>query len=120
MQPAVYEDFKKELFEIKRTPKAFSWIPAYLSLAQTINAYPASQQKGIGYLTDSIAAHQKYAESHFLRMSIISTIHLEYALTGREGITYNLLHYKVIKDDSLIRIMAMVKDNLNPFDENND
>ena len=57
--PTVYEDFKKGLFGIKGTPQAFSRIPVDLSLEQTINADVASQQKGIGYLTDSIAARQK-------------------------------------------------------------
>ena len=109
------------MFGIKKTPKTFSRIPVDLSLEQTINADAASQQKGIGYLTDSIAARQKWAESHFLRMSIISDIYLEHALTGRGDITNDFRHYKIQKDnDSLNRIMAMVKDTLNPFDENND
>ena len=48
-------------------------------------------------------------------------IYLEYALTGRENITNDLHHYKIKKDyDSLIGIMAMFKDTLNPFDENVD
>ena len=70
-------------------------------------------------MTDSIAARQKWAESHFLRIPIISDIYLEYALTGREDITNDLWHYKIQKD-SLNRIIAMVKDTLNPFDENVD
>ena len=54
-------------------------------------------------------------------MSIISDIYLEYALTGREDITNDLHHYKIQKDnDSLNRIMAMLKDSLNSFDENID
>ena len=106
---------------IKKTPKAFSQIPVDLSLEQTINADAASQQKGIGYLRDSIAVHKKWAESHFLRMSIISDIYLEYALPGKEHITNDLRYYKIQKDnDSLNRIMAMVKDTLSPFDENID
>ena len=107
------------MFGIKKTPKTFSRIPVDLSLEQTINADAASQQKGIGYLRDSIAVHKKWAESHFLRMSIISDIYLEYALTGREDITNDLRHYKIQKD-SLNRIIAMVKDTFNPFDENVD
>ena len=48
-------------------------------------------------------------------------IYLEYALTGRENITNDRHHYKIKKDnDSLIGIMAMFKDTLNPFDENVD
>ena len=48
-------------------------------------------------------------------------IYLEYALTGRENITNDLHHYKIKKDyDSLLGIMAMFKDTLNPFDENVD
>ena len=59
MNPALYEDFNQGLFGIKRTSKPFSQIPVDLSLDQTIHTDAASQQKGIEYLTDSIAAHQK-------------------------------------------------------------
>ena len=55
---ALYEDFKKGLFGIKITPKAFSRILVDLSLEQTINVDAASHQKGTGYLTDSIVARQ--------------------------------------------------------------
>ena len=69
-------------------------------------------------MTDSIAACQKWATSHFLRMSITSDIYLEYAFTGSEDITNDLRHYNIKKyNDSLKRIMAMVKNTLNPFDE---
>ena len=65
-------------------------------------------------MKDSIAACQKWAKSGFLRMSIISDTYLEYALTGREDIRNDLHHYKSQKNnDSLNRIMAMVKDTLN-------
>ena len=65
--------------------------------------------------------HKKWAESHFLRTSIISDIYLEYALPGKERITNDLRYYKIQKDNnSLNRIMAMVKDTLSPFDENID
>ena len=54
-------------------------------------------------------------------MSIISDIYLEYALTGREDIINDLCHYKIhYNDDPLNRIMAMVKDNLNPLNKNID
>ena len=74
--PAVYDDFKKGLFGIKRTPKALSRIPVDLSLEQTINADAASQQKGIGYLTDSIAA-RKVGRVSFPKNVYISDIYLE-------------------------------------------
>ena len=119
--PALYQDFKKGLFGIKITPKAFSRILVDLSLEQTINVDAASQQKGKGYLTDSIVVRQKWAESHFLRMSVISDIYLEYALTGREDIINDLRHYKIhYNNDPLNRIMAMVKETLNPLNKNID
>ena len=39
-----------------------------------MNADAASQEMGISYLTSSIYARQGRAESHFLRISIISDI----------------------------------------------
>ena len=56
-------------------------------LKKNINADAASQQKRIGYLADSIPAGQKWTESHFLRMFIISDTYLEYAVTGRKDIS---------------------------------
>ena len=69
-------------------------------------------------MTNYIAAHQRWAESHFLRMSIISDLCSESTLTGSEVIRNDLRHCKIQNDnDSLNRLMAMVKDTLNPFDE---
>ena len=54
--PAVYEDFKKGYFVVKRTAKPFSRIPIDLTSEQTINADAKSQTTDIGCLTDSISA----------------------------------------------------------------
>ena len=63
--PELYEEFKKGAFGVKRTSKSFSRIPIDLTLEQTINADAANQRTGITSLTNSISAHQRWAESHF-------------------------------------------------------
>ena len=72
--PEVYDEFKKGWFSIKRTSKSFSGSPIELTLEQTKNTDAASQRTGISSLTNSISARQRWAESHFLRMSIISDV----------------------------------------------
>ena len=70
--PSLAEEFQNGRFGIKRTKKEFSRMPIDLTLEQTINADAASQRTGISSFTNSLAARQRWAASHFLRMSITS------------------------------------------------
>ena len=88
--PEVYNEFKKGLFAIQRTTKSFSASPIDLTLEQTINADAGSQRTGIASLTNSISARQRWAESYFLRMSIISNVYNDLDLTKIENITTKL------------------------------
>jgi hypothetical protein len=117
----VYEDFKKGWFGIKRTTKPFSRVPVDLTLEQTINADAASQRMGISYLTDSISARQRWAESHFLRTSVISSVLEEFGLSNKEDTTKDLQKHKIKGDnEALENVMVMLKNTMNPFDKNLD
>ena len=82
--PEVYAEFKKGGFSIKRTKKSFSGSPIDLTLEQTINADAASQRTGIASLTNSISARQRWAESHFLRSSVISHVFEDLQMSKKE------------------------------------
>ena len=70
--PEVYNDFRKGCFSLKRTSKSFLRLPIDLTLEQTINADAACQRTGVVALTNSISARQRWAQSHSLRVTIIS------------------------------------------------
>ena len=88
--PEVYAGFKKGLFSIKRTSKAYAGSPVDLTLEQTINNDAASQRSGISPLTNSISARQRWTESHYLTMSIINDILEEVGMKRKEDITFKL------------------------------
>ena len=114
--PEVYEEFQRGLFSIKRTNKPFSGSPIDLTLEQTINHDAASQRSGISSLTNSISARQRWAESHFLRMSVINDVLEEAGMKKKEDITYKLRPDVIRKDNECVsKLTKMIKDNLNPF-----
>ena len=72
--PEVYNEFQPGWFAVRRTEKPFSSTAIDLTLKQTINAEAASQHLGVLSITNSISARQRWAESHYLRTSIVSTL----------------------------------------------
>ena len=70
--PDIQDEFKRGCFTLKRTRKPFSGTPIDLALEQTINADADNQRTGVSAITNSISARQKWAESHFLRISMVS------------------------------------------------
>ena len=93
--PEVYQEFKKGMFGIKRSSTSFSRSPIDLALEQTINADAANQGAGISSLTNSISARQWWAESHFLRMPVISNLFTELNMTKKEDITSTLKPHNI-------------------------
>ena len=104
------------MFSIRRTSKAFSGSPIDLTLEQTINNDAASQRSGISSLTNSISARQRWAESHYLRMSIINDVLEEVGMKRKEDITFKLRPNVIKKDNACVtKLKNMIKENLNPF-----
>ena len=79
--PEVHKEFKNGCFSLK---KPFSRLPVDLTLKQTINADAASQRTGISAITNSISARQRWAESHYIRLNIISHLFKELNLTKKD------------------------------------
>ena len=119
--PAVFQNFKRGLFSIKRTKKPFSRSPIDLTLEQTINADAASQKTGISYITNSLSARQRWTESHFLRTTIITDVMEDLSLTKKEDVTQDLQPSKIRKNNNyLTKIVEAIKETMNPFDPNID
>jgi hypothetical protein len=116
--PLIYENFKRGLFGIKRTEKSFSRSPIDLTLEQTINADASSQKTGITNLTNSIAARQRWADSHFLRTEIISEVMQDLSLDQKEDVSRDLKPNRIEKDNlDLDRLMTTIVETTNPFDD---
>ena len=61
-----------------------------LTLEQTINAVTASQKTGISHFTNSISARQRWADSHFVRMEVLSEVLNKLDMTTREDVFKDL------------------------------
>lgn len=70
--PGSREEFSRGSFGVKRTNKTFSRQPIDLTLEQTINADAGNKLTGISYLTNSLAARQKWTKNHTLRSEMIA------------------------------------------------
>ena len=114
--PEVYKEFQNHLFGIKRTNKPFSRIPIDLTLEQTINGDAANQRTGISSITNSIGARQRWANSHFIRVSIVSQLLDELGLSKKDDVTSDLKKHSIRKSwAGLKKLKDMIADTLNPF-----
>ena len=93
----VYDEFKKDCFGIKRTKKDISRLPVDLTLEQTVNAYAASQKTGISYFTNSISARQRWADSHLVRMEVLSEVLNKLNMTTKE-VSQDLKPNRIMKN----------------------
>ena len=64
------------MVSINRTKKVFSGNLIDLTIEQTVNTDAASQRAGVASIANSISARQRWAESHFLRTTIIQSYHI--------------------------------------------
>ena len=65
---------------------------------------------GITYLTNSMSAKERWAESHFLRTSVISNVFNQLGMSKKEDILSDLKTYKVKNDNSAFqRIRIMIR-----------
>ena len=116
--PTVYDEFKKGWFSIKRTTKSFSAQPIDLTLEQTINTDAASQKTGIGALTNSISARQRWTESHFIRTEIISHVLEDLSMTKKEDVTQDLKPTRIRHNNTdLHTIKTAIEETMNPFSD---
>ena len=59
---------------LRRTEKPFSSTAINLTLEQTTNVEAASPRLGVLSIANSISARQRWAESHYLCTTIVSTL----------------------------------------------
>ena len=111
----IYDEFKKSCFSIKRTKKDFSRLPIDLTLEQTVNADAASQKTGISYFTNSISARQRWADSHFVRMEVLSEVLNKLDMTTKEDVSQYLKPNQIMKNArDLEKILRSIQENMKP------
>ena len=119
--PETFREYQDGMFSINRTTKPFSGNPIDLTLEQKVNVDAASQRTGIAAITNSISAHQCWAESHFLRTTIISYLNEDLNLTKKEDITKSLKTSNINQDNLAVKeIKSMIENSLNPFNKDAD
>ena len=116
--PEVHAEFKKGCFSLRRTKKPFSVGPIDLALEQTINADAASQRTGIASITKSISARQRWAESHSVRTSIISTLFDQLGMSKQDDSSRDLKPNQMRKNASdMSMITSNIEQTMNPFSD---
>ena len=114
----VYDEFKKGCFGIKRTKKDFSRLPIDLTLEQTVNTDPANQQTEISYFTNSMSARQRWADSHSVRMEVLSEVLNKINMTTKENVSQDQKPNRIMKNTrDLEKILRNIRENMNPFSE---
>ena len=108
-------------FSIHCTEKSFSGSPINLTLEQIINADAANQKKGITAITNSIGAHKHWAESHFLRTTLLTQMFNNLGMNKKEDVSRDLKLHKIkSENESLNKILSIIYETLNPFNVNVD
>ena len=87
-------------------------------MEQTVNADAASQKTGIPYFTNSISARQRWADSHFVRMEVLSEVLNKLDMTTKEDVSQDLKPNRIMKNTrDLEKILRSIQENMNPFSE---
>lgn len=102
---------------IRRTSKPFSQNPIDLTLEQTINANAANGSTGIGPFTNSLPACLRWAQSLYLRSTIIYHMNERIGITQREEVTQDVRPHRIKKDSQQMKsIISFLLNCMNPFD----
>ena len=78
------------IFSLKRTKKPFPRFPVDLTLEQIFNLDVPSQRTWVSAITNSVYVRQRWAESHYIRLRIISHLFEKLKLTKKEDIARDL------------------------------
>ena len=115
--PEVYNEFKEGWFARRRIEKPFSSTAIYLTLKQTINVEAASQCLGVLSITNSISARQRWAESHYLRTSIVSTLLEHLGVTKKYYVSQHIKPNRIKKANASVRqVLHVLRGMVNPFE----
>ena len=87
-------------------------------MKETVNGDAASQKTGILYFTNSISARQRWADSHFVRMEVLSEVLNKLDMTTKEDVSQDLKPNRIMKNTKdLEKILRSIQENMNPFSE---
>ena len=113
----VYNEFKQGWLAIRRNEKPLSSTAIDLTLEQTINAEAASQHLWILSITNSVSARRFWAESHYLRTSIVSTLLEHLGLTKKDDVSQHIKPNKIKKANASVRqVLHVLREMVNPFE----
>ena len=113
----VYNEFKQGWLAIRRNEKPLSSTAIDLTLEQTINAEAASQHLWILSITNSVSARRLWAESHYLRTSIVSTLLEHLGLTKKDDVSQHIKPNKIKKANASVRqVLHVLREIVNPFE----
>ena len=113
----VYNEFKQGWLAIRRNEKPLSSTAIDLTLEQTINAEAASQHLWILFITNSVSARRLWAESHYLRTSIVSTLLEHLGLTKKDDVSQHIKPNKIKKANASVRqVLHVLREMVNPFE----
>ena len=103
-------DYQGGKFIINRTTKPFPGNPIDLA---------ASQKTGNSSIANSVSVCQRWAESYFLRTTVISYLFEDFNLTKKEDTTKSLKASNINKNNFAVKkIKYMIENNLNTFNKN--
>ena len=84
-----------------------------------INADAASQRFGISSITNSISARQRWAKSHLLRTTIISSLLDTLNLKRKDDILQYMKYSTMVKDNTLLfKVIGLIREAISPFTQN--
>ena len=90
-------------------------MPVEVTLQQTINTDLPAQRIRIGTITNSISAHQRWTESHSIRLSITSHLFQGLTLTKKEDVLRDLTPNGIKKYGEYLEILILtITDTMNP------
>ena len=119
--PDVEREFSAGGFGIRKSGKNFSRLPIDLTLEQSVNAYAASQKTGINSFTNSIFARQRWARSHSISMTVLSSLMDDLGLSPTEDVSCELKQSRITRNAfDLERIIAMFNQSMNTFSPDQD
>ena len=114
--PDVEKQFRSGAFGVRRSNKNFSRVPIDLTLEQTINADAASEKTGIVRTTNSISARQRWAKSHSVSMTVLSSLLEDLGLTSKEDVSRELKPCRIRSNaNDLNKILTLLRETINPF-----
>ena len=87
-------------------------------MEQTVNADAPSQKTGTSCFTNSISARQQWADSHLVRMEVLSEVLNKLDMTTKEDVSRDLKPNRIMNNTTnLKKTLRSSQENMKPFSE---